>query len=86
MPAKVVKAEVSDAGYSWTSAMRIKTKLGIESAKEPGSKTSGWNWYLPTNASRTSTRARQETQETTEIECVSCVSCPDPEPKVEVQI
>jgi putative DNA primase/helicase len=47
MPAKLVKAEVSDAGYSWTSAMRIKAKLGIESAKEPGSKSSGWNWYLP---------------------------------------
>lgn len=47
MPAKLVKAEVSDAGYSWTSAMRIKAKLGIESAKEPGSKSSGWNWHLP---------------------------------------
>jgi putative DNA primase/helicase len=47
MPAKMIKAEVSDAGYSWTSAMRIKAKLGIESAKEPGSKSSGWNWHLP---------------------------------------
>jgi putative DNA primase/helicase len=33
MPAKLIRAEVSDAGYSWTSAMRIKAKLGIESAK-----------------------------------------------------
>ena len=77
MPAKMVKAEVSDAGYSWTSAMRIKAKLGIESAKEPGSKTSGWNWYLPNKTAATTYNNPQETQESTEIECVSCVSCPD---------
>ena len=77
MPAKMVKAEVSDAGYSWTSAMRIKAKLGIESAKEPGSKTSGWNWYLPNKTAAVTYNNPQETQESTETECVSCVSCLD---------
>ena len=47
MPAKQMKAEVSDAGYSWTSANNAKAKAGIQSAKEPGSKTSSWYWYLP---------------------------------------
>lgn len=62
MPAKMVKAEVSDAGYSWTSAMRIKAKLGIESVKEQGSKTSGWNWHLPNTTATTNQKKRQETQ------------------------
>lgn len=47
MPAKQVKAEVSDAGYSWTAANRAKEKAGIESAKEKGTTKGGWTWYLP---------------------------------------
>lgn len=47
MPAKLIKAEVTDAGYSMTSACNVKAKLGIESKKEPGIKTGGWYWYLP---------------------------------------
>jgi putative DNA primase/helicase len=47
MPAKQVKAEVSDAGYSWTAANRAKEKAGIESTKEKGSTKGGWTWYLP---------------------------------------
>lgn len=47
MPAKQVKAEVSDAGYSWTAANRAKEKAGIESAKEKGSTKGGWTWFLP---------------------------------------
>jgi putative DNA primase/helicase len=47
MPAKQVKAEVSDAGYSWTAANRAKGKAGIESAKEKGTTKGGWTWFLP---------------------------------------
>ncbi|MFM9438347.1 hypothetical protein ACFDR9_005452 [Janthinobacterium sp. CG_23.3] len=47
MPAKQVKAEVSDAGYSWTAANRAKDKAGIESAKEKGTTKGGWTWFLP---------------------------------------
>lgn len=50
MPAKQVKAEVSDAGYSWTAANRAKERAGIESAKEKGTTKGGWTWYLPTPA------------------------------------
>jgi putative DNA primase/helicase len=50
MPAKLVKAEVSDAGYSWTAANRAKEKAGIESAKEKGTTKGGWIWYLPSAA------------------------------------
>ena len=63
MPAKAVKAEVSDAGYSWTAANNAKSKLGIESAKEPGSKTGGWFWYLP---GKTPTRIQKSVQESEE--------------------
>jgi putative DNA primase/helicase len=47
MPAKQVKAEVSDAGYSWTAANRAKEKAGIESAKEKGTTKGVWTWFLP---------------------------------------
>jgi putative DNA primase/helicase len=47
MAAKQVKAEVSDAGYSWTAANRAKEKAGIESAKEKGTTKGGWTWFLP---------------------------------------
>jgi len=47
MPSKLVKAEVSDAGYSWTAANRAKEKAGIESAKEKGTTKGGWTWFLP---------------------------------------
>lgn len=47
MPARQVKAEVSDAGYSWIAANRAKEKAGIESAKEKGATKGGWTWFLP---------------------------------------
>lgn len=47
MPAKQVKAEVSEAGYSWTAANRAKDKAGIESAKDKGTTKGGWTWFLP---------------------------------------
>jgi hypothetical protein len=63
MAAKMVKAEVSDAGYSWTAANRAKDKLGIESAKEKGTTKGGWTWYLPKQKIQ---RNREETEDTTE--------------------
>ena len=75
MSAKQVKREVSDAGYSWTSANRAKTKIGILSAKESGSKTSGWFWYLPDKNPTRNQKEGQETQQSTEKVVVSCVSC-----------
>lgn len=47
MAAKQVKAEVSDAGCSWTAANRAMEKAGIESAKEKGTTKGGWAWFLP---------------------------------------
>lgn len=47
MPAKLVKAEVSDAGYSWTAANRAKERAGITSAKEKGTTKGPWTWFLP---------------------------------------
>jgi len=47
MAARQVKAEVSDAGYSWTAANRAKERAGIESAKEKGTTKGGWTWFLP---------------------------------------
>jgi hypothetical protein len=47
MPAKQFKAEVSDAGYSWTAANWAKEKAGIESAEEKGTTKGGWTWFLP---------------------------------------
>ncbi len=47
MAARQVKAEVSDAGYSWTAANRAKERVGIESAKEKGTTKGGWTWFLP---------------------------------------
>lgn len=74
MAAKMVKAEVSDAGYSWTAANRAKDKLGIESAKEKGTTKGGWTWYLP---SQTNQRNREETEETTEkrVDCSVSSDC-----------
>ena len=63
MPAKVIKAEVSDAGYSWTAANLAKAKIGIESAKDTGTKTGIWYWNLPRSAL---TRNRQESEESVE--------------------
>ena len=76
MPAKQVKAEVSDAGYSWTAANNAKAKAGIESAKEPGSKTSGWNWYLPNMAPAKTYKNPQESEESTENNADSSDCCP----------
>lgn len=71
MAAKMIKAEVSDAGYSWTAANRAKSKLGIESAKEKGTTSGGWNWYLPEPKIQ---RNREETEETIKKRVVSSVS------------
>jgi putative DNA primase/helicase len=71
MAARLVKSEVSDAGYSWTAANRAKEKLGIESAKEKGTTKGGWTWYLPV---QTNQRNREESEESTEKRVVSSVS------------
>jgi putative DNA primase/helicase len=71
MAAKMVKAEVSDAGYSWTAANRAKEKLGIESAKEKGTTKGGWTWYLPNQKSQ---RIHQEPEESIEKSVNSSVS------------
>lgn len=71
MAARLVKSEVSDAGYSWTAANRAKEKLGIESAKEKGTTKGGWTWYLP---AQTNQRNREESEESTEKRVVSSVS------------
>lgn len=71
MAAKMVKAEVSDAGYSWTAANRAKEKLGIESAKEKGTTKGGWTWYLPNQKSQ---RIHQEPEEFIEKSVNSSVS------------
>lgn len=76
MPAKQVKAEVSDAGYSWTAANNAKAKAGIESAKEPGSKTGGWNWYLPSKLP-TAHKNPEESEESTEKSADSSDCCTD---------
>jgi putative DNA primase/helicase len=82
MSAKAVKAEVSDAGYSWTAANRAKTKAGIESAKEKGTTKGGWTWYLPSNPSR---RNHEETEHTAQNKVVSSVSSAL-SPPVEVEL
>jgi putative DNA primase/helicase len=47
MSAKQVRAEVVDAGYSFSAAQRAKTKAGIESIKEKGKTKGSWSWILP---------------------------------------
>lgn len=69
MPAKAVKAEISDAGYSWTSANRAKTRAGIESAKERGTKTGSWVWYLPASNHKKPEESAQNNKDS----CVSSV-------------
>jgi putative DNA primase/helicase len=76
MPAKQIMAEIRDAGYNTTAAHRAKAKAGIESAKEPGSKTSGWHWYLPGTAQTRIQRNDKNPQETAQNTVDSCVSCP----------
>jgi putative DNA primase/helicase len=71
MAAKMVKAEVSDAGYSWTAANRAKDKLGIESAKEKGTTKGGWTWYLPSLRNQ---KNHEETEESTRFLLDSSVS------------
>lgn len=78
MPAKMIKAEISDAGFSWTSANRAKVKAGIESAKERGSKTGGWTWYLATTF-------QKKPEESTQNTAVSCVSSPVSSGFVEIE-
>ena len=75
MPAKQVKAEVSDAGYSWTAANNAKAKAGIESAKESGSKSGGWNWYLPSKSPTTIHKNPEESEESAEKSTDSSDSC-----------
>lgn len=71
LSAKVVKSEISDAGYSWTAANRAKAKAGIESAKEKGTTKGGWTWYLSGTPSR---RNHEETEDTAQNKVVSSVS------------
>ena len=72
MPAKQVKAEVSDAGYSWSAANRAKDKAGIESAK--AGMNGAWMWCLPNIAPR---RNHEETEETIQKKVDSSVSSVD---------
>lgn len=74
MAAKLVKSEVSDAGYSWTAANRAKDKVGIKSAKEKGTIKGGWNWYL---ANYVLGRNHKETEETAQNKVDSSVSSVD---------
>jgi putative DNA primase/helicase len=74
MPAKLVKAEVSDAGYSWTAANRAKAKIGIESAKELGKKTGGWHWYLPKKSMERTQKIDNNPEESVHFSTNSCVS------------
>lgn len=74
MPAKVIKAEVSDAGYSWTAANRAKAKAGIESAKNSGTKAGSWHWYLPNTSG---TRNHKNPEESTQNKVDSLDSCVD---------
>jgi hypothetical protein len=76
MPAKQIMAEIRDVGYTMTAANRAKEKTGIESAKEPGSKTSKWYWYLPGAAQTRIQRNDKNPQETAQNTVDSCVSCP----------
>ncbi|WP_296002238.1 AAA family ATPase [Rugamonas sp.] len=78
MPAKMVKAEVSDAGYSWTAANRAKSKIGIESSKELGTKTGGWYWYLPKILTTRIQKIDNKPEESRRFSLESCVSsdCP----------
>ena len=46
MTAKLLQAEIRDAGYSWDAAKRLKKSLGIEAVKL--SMGGAWAWCLPT--------------------------------------
>lgn len=46
MTAKLLQAEIRDAGHSWDAAKRIKKSLGIEAVKL--SMGGAWAWCLPT--------------------------------------
>lgn len=74
MPAKLVKAEVSDAGYSWTAANRAKAKIGIESAKELGNKTGKWHWFLPKPIPTRNQEIEKKPEESKRFSSDSCVS------------
>ena len=77
MSAKAIKGEVSDAGFSWTAANNAKKKLGIESAKEPGSKTGGWNWYLPNTWSTRNQKIGQQSEQSAQNKADCSDSSPD---------
>lgn len=74
MPAKLVKAEVSDAGYSWTAANRAKAKIGIESTKELGNKTGKWHWLLPKPIPTRNQEIEKKPEESKRFSSDSCVS------------
>jgi putative DNA primase/helicase len=82
MPAKQVKAEVTDAGFSWTAANRAKAKAGIQSAKDKGSTKGGWVWYLPDTAPR---RNRKESEDTAQNKVDSSDSSADSS-EIEVEL
>lgn len=80
MPAKVIKAEISDAGYSWALANKAKAKVGIRSAKETGSKTSSWYWYSPDNHNakmRQDSQGGQDSQDSQDLSCGILKPCPE---------
>jgi putative DNA primase/helicase len=74
LSAKLIKSEVSDAGYSWTAANRAKDKAGIKSAKEKGTIKGGWTWHL---ANYEHGRNHEETEETAQNKVDSSVSSVD---------
>lgn len=74
MPAKLVKAEVSDAGYSWTAANRAKARIGIQSTKELGNKTGKWHWSLPKSRPTRIPENEKKPEESMRFSADSCVS------------
>jgi len=62
LPAKQVKAEADDAGYSQATLRRAQTAIGVEAFKEKGSMIGGWKWRLPTQPSRRCSKNAEDAQ------------------------
>jgi putative DNA primase/helicase len=83
MGAKMVRAEVSDAGYSWSAANRAKDKIGIQSSKEKGVAKGAWTWYSPIDVAgliEKNSRNQQETTQKTAVSLISLISLNDDQP------
>lgn len=50
-PSKQVKADCSDAGYSWATVRRAADAIGV--SRKKGGMDSGWYWSIPEGAQRT---------------------------------